>query len=456
MNFIFIGVIAAVVYSILFTNIIIKNDKKKNKETSINRDTGNFKKVNTDVLHLGNKFRLSGVGDSHANDDWMRLLGKDNKNYKGGVAVGKLWVGGVSHLNGNTLTHSVSRNGGDWLRINNDGSSPGRTALYGNLSINDTRKNQGGLSVGAWKNVGKGNIEATGNIFADGNVGVGTKTVRNPQGWNKVLEVKGKDHAKSLTSSNNVSVGIYAHNNWNGARGVIGTETNHDLSIHTNYDKEAIRVKTNGNVGINTNNPQTKLDVNDTIRVGPSAWNRHLIIGGKNRESVNGQQAHIFSTNGNLHLDSQNGHDMYLNFYTKRPVRVGTAGLLNDGHAETNSLNVKKNTYINGMLKVNRTDANPWNPGWGNGVHTWDLKVDASADINNLGVRGNFNGNELNVKRICFDNNLCINGEGDMLKICNKTNCQRPIHLFSRSTGANPHSSMMTRRINGSNHWFGY
>jgi hypothetical protein len=36
------------------------------------------------------------------------------------------------------------------------------------------------------------------------------------------------------------------------------------------------------------------------------------------------------------------------------------------------------------MLKVNRDDSHPWNNGWGDGVHTRDLKVDETADINNL------------------------------------------------------------------------
>ena len=43
-----------------------------------------------------------------------------------------------------------------------------------------------------------------------------------------------------------------------------------------------------------------------------------------------------------------------------------------------------KKTIVDGLLKVGRDDSHPWNAGWGNGVHTWDLKVDATADINNL------------------------------------------------------------------------
>ena len=44
------------------------------------------------VLHLGNKFRLSGVGDAHGNDDWIRLFGVDNKGYHGGIAMNKCHI----------------------------------------------------------------------------------------------------------------------------------------------------------------------------------------------------------------------------------------------------------------------------------------------------------------------------------------------------------------------------
>jgi hypothetical protein len=64
---------------------------------------------------------------------------------------------------------------------------------------------------------------------------------------------------------------------------------------------------------------------------------------------------------------------------------------------------------VNGMLKVNRNVSHPWNEGWGNGVHTWDLKVDASADINHLIVKGNKSETPQNP-----DGNLRITSQGIM------------------------------------------
>jgi hypothetical protein len=46
----------------------------------------------TSVLNLGNKFRLSGTGDAHGNDDWIRLFGVDNKGYQGGIAMNKCHI----------------------------------------------------------------------------------------------------------------------------------------------------------------------------------------------------------------------------------------------------------------------------------------------------------------------------------------------------------------------------
>jgi hypothetical protein len=60
------------------------------------------------VLQLGDKFRLSGVGDKWGNDAWLRLMDKDNTNYYGGLAAGQLYsethisAMGNANINGNS------------------------------------------------------------------------------------------------------------------------------------------------------------------------------------------------------------------------------------------------------------------------------------------------------------------------------------------------------------------
>jgi hypothetical protein len=208
--------------------------------------------------------------------------------------------------------------------------------------------------------------------------------------------------------------------------------------------------------------------------------------------------------------------------------------------------------YINsGLLKVGRNDGG-WPEGWGNGIHTWDLKSDGTGNFNYLNTTNNVsiggkitargglnlmtdnrNDNKLpswyrargvgkydefklnekigtnlggytylvtivpwpdtsggrvkqiaytdvgvkyrvgnaadnaweawtdssvnNVDKVCFKSGLCIHDDGpSSLKICGKDVCTRPIKLYSQNTGDNQHSSMMTKRVNGNDNWFGY
>eukprot|EP00798_Chlamydomonas_sp_ICE-L_P026628 gene26628-biopygen3040 len=63
------------------------------------------------AIKLGDKWTLSGVGDKHGNDDWLRLFNKDGTGYYGGLAAGRLWSGGVTYLNGTTNAKDINANG---------------------------------------------------------------------------------------------------------------------------------------------------------------------------------------------------------------------------------------------------------------------------------------------------------------------------------------------------------
>lgn len=74
--------------------------------TVLNRDEI-AKKINTGevragLLKLGEKYSLSGVGDRHADDDWLRLFDKDGNDYYGGIAMKNLWTRDNAFLNGTT------------------------------------------------------------------------------------------------------------------------------------------------------------------------------------------------------------------------------------------------------------------------------------------------------------------------------------------------------------------
>ncbi len=106
-------------------------------------------------------------------------------------------------------------------------------------------------------------------ILSNGDLGLGTTAPSNVQGWERAMEIFGSGSAKLLVSSNinTVKIGLFAHSNWGGeARGVLATESKHDLAIQTGYFPERMRIKTNTNGGIKTFNPGNKLGVNGTIQ----------------------------------------------------------------------------------------------------------------------------------------------------------------------------------------------
>ena len=79
-------------------------------------------------------------------------------------------------------------------------------------------------------------------ITESGNIGIGTETVSNLGGWQRVMEINASNHCKSLVScvSNGVTLGSYAHESWGGNNGTgsIGTESNHPLRLITNYNEK--------------------------------------------------------------------------------------------------------------------------------------------------------------------------------------------------------------------------
>ncbi|WP_160111876.1 tail fiber protein [Aquimarina sp. AU58] len=104
-------------------------------------------------------------------------------------------------------------------------------------------------------------------ILTNGNVGIGTQNPSNAQGWNRVLDVAGSQHSKILATSVNekYKTGIFSHNeSWYGGGGFVGTESNHNLHLITNYASK-MTILTNGNVGIGTQNPDSKLTVKGNI-----------------------------------------------------------------------------------------------------------------------------------------------------------------------------------------------
>jgi len=135
--------------------------------------------IQSKKIRLGDKFLFSGVGDAHANDDWLRMFDKDGKGYNGGFAAGRLWtpslysnstdVGISGRLNvargdGNWNWIRVSGNHGDNLYMGSDGTNRGIWA-DGNRDLNLYNNGINALSVKQ-----NGDVSLNNNLNVNGKV----------------------------------------------------------------------------------------------------------------------------------------------------------------------------------------------------------------------------------------------------------------------------------------------
>ena len=101
----------------------------------------------------------------------------------------------------------------------------------------------------------------TGSLTIAGHAGVGTATPENSEGWDRVLDVLGTQHAKLSVRSAAIEARVMAHTAFWGAPAgmVVGTQTDHALSFGTNRASR-LTIDRTGLVGIGTQ-PQARLHV---------------------------------------------------------------------------------------------------------------------------------------------------------------------------------------------------
>lgn len=203
-------------------------------------------------------------GDLIRSKDWndaiheLQRLDTAKVNKTGDVMTGQLDVHGAIRAGNSDLYFTETNHNHTGIGNANGLAAIENASNYGALMILGRSGTTKGRYVRLWDY-----LQVNGSMDVTGNLSVGTDTVYNPQGWNKVLEVAGGSHARLnvRTTAGDIVTSVFSHDNWSGPRGVVGTDSNHPLTFVTHYTHR-MTIGTNGNIGIGTDPSDTyKLDV---------------------------------------------------------------------------------------------------------------------------------------------------------------------------------------------------
>ena len=212
--------------------------------TAMFESTSNQSRVSfNDSGTSGNNY----VGAGSSGDNLTLFAGAAEKARL--TSGGKLGIGTTSparhlHINGggtNVLASFESTDAGAYLSFSDDSTTNDISVRLG-ANGNDFQFFAGGSE--------RVRIDSTGKV------GIGTTSP------NALLHVKSTGNGEiEVERASGALVNIQAQS----AKGVIGTDSNHPLSLKTNAG-ERVHITSGGNVGINTTSPSQKLDVEGVIK----------------------------------------------------------------------------------------------------------------------------------------------------------------------------------------------
>lgn len=120
-------------------------------------DKMNVDHAKINKLQLGDKYILSGVGDAYGDDNWMRLLDPEGKDFKGGIAMSDLYVRDNAFLTGNTyITGSAATESINVKGANSEFNSglrtylphtDGKNYIRGDTELHGNNTNMGDFTV---------------------------------------------------------------------------------------------------------------------------------------------------------------------------------------------------------------------------------------------------------------------------------------------------------------------
>ena len=197
-------------------------------------------------------------------------------------ASGGLCIAGICKTDWSQVGNSQWANGSGFINYSSGYvgiGTPTPNSAY-KLDVQGSINASGGLCIAAvcktdWSQVGVTQWTTTGAsqiYYNTGNVGVGTNNPTSKlfvgSGTPAVQTLPGLNVA--LGSASYVSASNGTENMFIGADGsgygVVGTLSNHGVGIRTN-NTERVRIDTAGNVGLGTQTPSERLDVNGNLKV---------------------------------------------------------------------------------------------------------------------------------------------------------------------------------------------
>jgi hypothetical protein len=120
---------------------------------------------------------------------------------------------------------------------------------------------RGGVHNDGEMNAGGGTIQMAMN---DGRLGIGTSS---PDRSLTVANAIGANYLNVKDGTHEILMGV------DGTGGIVSVMTNHDLVLRAGVNSEKVRITADGDVGIGTNSPQTKLHVNGSAsKPGGGSW----------------------------------------------------------------------------------------------------------------------------------------------------------------------------------------
>jgi hypothetical protein len=324
--------------------------------------------VQTNAMQLGNKWKLSGTGDSIANDNWLRLTNSEGTNYNGGIATANIYSRDNAYMNAaqvNALT-SVGQEDNNWITVNR---------ADGNLKFGATSTNRGLWSDGArdtsiyTNGTAKLTIKQDGTVNIPGTLNAGivnTQTFSAPA--NNYISTDKSDGTNWFTiqrGDGNIQFGTDGQNN----RGIVNSGVK-NFNIY-NGGASRLSITNQGNIGIGTDTPQMNLHVPGTTQLGNSFLNhtdgntyirakdntKNIFIGDDLANQISiGHGSFMPYIDGNTYIrPGANGKNIMIGDQWANIIQLGSS---NSSGAPTNNVNVVGSLISNSNLCIGSTCIN--------------------------------------------------------------------------------------------------